>query len=233
MKLIRNLIENCSVKSLLALVNADLIPQLINTLNPLSLSFTEAGDIHISLMKSINKSIWLATPYGLYRLKRQDQNEQQAVHETVLKQVLVPSEKYISLLCVNRYSIIDGEQSPELITLLPRLLRICAYYQPTMEVVLHMPVFLTIPSCHTYFENENSIWSFLSSMVEAQWRWNITKGEVRKMGKTVLRNLRMEGFEDMIAEKLQNDQLEDFGRRIVRESIEWNNLQGMNHLRHA
>ncbi|KAK2957605.1 hypothetical protein BLNAU_7504 [Blattamonas nauphoetae] len=107
MLMLKILIENSSPKVRLALVNANLIPQLINNLNLLSLSFTEAGNIHIYLMKSINKSFWLATPDGLYRLKIQNQNEPQAVHETISRQAIAPSEMYIGHLCVNRYSRSD------------------------------------------------------------------------------------------------------------------------------
>ncbi|KAK2957636.1 hypothetical protein BLNAU_7535 [Blattamonas nauphoetae] len=214
-KILRLLISLCSPKVLLALVKADLIPQLIASLNPLILPFAEAVDIHLYLMKSINKSSWLATPYGLYGLKIQNQDEPQAVHETILKQVVAPSEKYLYYLCVNRFSIVDGEQSTELMTLIPRLLEMSLYYQPTMEIVLHMPVILTIP------------------IVEAQRRWNMIRREYRQMGKTVLCMLRMEGFEDVSEERLLNDQDGSYARSIVTRSIDWSNLHGMNLLRRA
>ncbi|KAK2957949.1 hypothetical protein BLNAU_7125 [Blattamonas nauphoetae] len=41
----------------LALVKADLIPQLIITLNPLSLSVAEAVDIHIGLIQTISNTV--------------------------------------------------------------------------------------------------------------------------------------------------------------------------------
>ncbi|KAK2946906.1 hypothetical protein BLNAU_18205 [Blattamonas nauphoetae] len=93
MELFLNLIHHCSSTIRLTLVKADLIPQFINSLNPQSLPLSEAVDIHINVMKIIWKSIWLATPDGLASLEIEDRNEQQAVHEMVLKQVLVPSEK--------------------------------------------------------------------------------------------------------------------------------------------
>ncbi|KAK2950673.1 hypothetical protein BLNAU_14344 [Blattamonas nauphoetae] len=111
MKMLQSLIANCSRKVRLALVKADLIPQLITTLNPQSLSFTEALDIHTSLMINITNTLGLATPNGLGQLGIEDDNEQEAVHETVFQQVVTPSEKYIWHLCVNHYSIIDGDQS--------------------------------------------------------------------------------------------------------------------------
>ncbi|KAK2963525.1 hypothetical protein BLNAU_1568 [Blattamonas nauphoetae] len=126
--------------------DAGLIPQLMTTLNPLSLSFAEAVDIHINVMTSIIGTVWLATPEGLEELEIEDRNEQQAVHKTVLTQVLAPSEKSIFRLSINRHLIIDGEFSFAFLILLARLLEISPYYQPTMEIVLQMPVVLTASS---------------------------------------------------------------------------------------
>ncbi|KAK2944969.1 hypothetical protein BLNAU_20145 [Blattamonas nauphoetae] len=103
MKMLDPVITKSSPKVTLALVEADVIPQVITVLNPLSLSFAEAVDVHTNLMQIIWNSIWLATPGGLTCLEIEDGNDQQAVHKTVLKQVLIPSEKYISHLCVNRF----------------------------------------------------------------------------------------------------------------------------------
>ncbi|KAK2949844.1 hypothetical protein BLNAU_15239 [Blattamonas nauphoetae] len=228
MKLLRNLIELCSAELRLPLVQADLIPQLIVTLNPQSLSFAETADIHTYLLSNINGLVSLATPDDLAELGIQDENEQQAIHETIVKQVLLPSEQYIRHLCVNRTSIIDGDQSNEFMTILAQLLDISPYYPPTMEIVIHMPIFLAIPSCLTSFENDESNWSFLYDMSNSKQEWNKERGEVRQMWKTVHRMLRMEGIEDVIEGTLRNDKNEYFGSLIVDESIGWNNLLGMN-----
>ncbi|KAK2963524.1 hypothetical protein BLNAU_1567 [Blattamonas nauphoetae] len=112
----------CSSKIRYALVKADLIPQLMTTLNPLSLSLAESVDIHVIIMAAITNFLWLSTPNGLRQLEIEHRNEQKDVHKTVLKQIVVPSEKYISCLCVNRYSIIDSRQSNYLMDLLTGLL---------------------------------------------------------------------------------------------------------------
>ncbi|KAK2957600.1 hypothetical protein BLNAU_7499 [Blattamonas nauphoetae] len=65
MKMLGELIQFCSDNVRFDLVKADLIPQLITSLDPLSLSFAEAEDIHINIMKTIRESFWLATPFGL------------------------------------------------------------------------------------------------------------------------------------------------------------------------
>ncbi|KAK2942659.1 hypothetical protein BLNAU_22420 [Blattamonas nauphoetae] len=222
------LIEWCSAKVLLTLVKADLIHQLMITLNPLSLSFTENGGIHAYLLKSLRNTLCLATPYGLEQVEIEDRNEQQAVHETVLKQVLAPSENYIFHLCVNRFSLADDEQSRLFMELMAHFLRISPFYQPTMDFVLKMPVVLTMPSRLTIIDFEDSIWLFLYFIGIAQQEWNEIRGNLREMSQTVHRMLRMEGNEDVIEEKLLNDKNEYLGRRIVATSIEWNNMLGMN-----
>ncbi|KAK2957501.1 hypothetical protein BLNAU_7400 [Blattamonas nauphoetae] len=227
-KILKTLIIWCSTKVRLALVKADLIPQLMNTLNPQSLSFAEGVNIHINLMKIITSSLWLATPDAIRRLAITDANEQQAVHETILKQILVPSEKYIRHLCVDRFSIVDGKQSKSFLELLTHLLKICPYYRLTMDFILHMPVVLTTPSCLAFFEDDEVVWYFLCEMVEIQREWNRESGYVRETWKTVHQKLRMEGIEDAMMGKLQNDQNGYFGGLIVAFSIEWNNLQSMN-----
>ncbi|KAK2957625.1 hypothetical protein BLNAU_7524 [Blattamonas nauphoetae] len=228
MKMLGNLIMWCSAKVRLTLVSADLIPQLITTLNPLSLSFTEAVDIHTCLMRIIMFCLRLATPFGLPQLACAGLDEQLAVPETIFQQVLIPSEKYIYHLCVNRFSIIDGDQFGSFLSLFAHLLEICPYHQPTMYFVLRMPVVFTIPSCLASFENEMPIIYFLHDMNNAQLEWNKRRGVVRQMWKKVLRMLRMEGFENTIEEKLQSDKNGDSGGWIVDRSIGWSNQQGMN-----
>ncbi|KAK2944128.1 hypothetical protein BLNAU_20960 [Blattamonas nauphoetae] len=72
----------CSRHVHYTLIKANLIPQLINTLNPQSLSFAEAVDIHIYLMKVITNSLELATPYSLENIGMKYDNERRDVHET-------------------------------------------------------------------------------------------------------------------------------------------------------
>ncbi|KAK2955013.1 hypothetical protein BLNAU_9944 [Blattamonas nauphoetae] len=228
MKMLSNLIQHWLSQHQLALVKTNLIPQLVITLTPQSLSFSEAEDIHTSLMEIIAQSLRLASTLGLRELGIEDENQQQAVHETVLQQVLVPSEKYIWHLCVNRFSIIFRDMTNTFLVLLVNLLRICPSYQPTMDLVLNMPVFLTIPSFLTFFEYDRTIYYFLANMINAQWNWNDTRGDQRQMWKIIQRLLRMEGMDDVTEEKLRNDKKEFAGGFVVVYSIQWNNRQGMN-----
>ncbi|KAK2948694.1 hypothetical protein BLNAU_16332 [Blattamonas nauphoetae] len=92
--------------------------------SPLFLSFSEGVDIHTNIMKIIQYSYWLATPDGIEYLEVSDPSARQAVRETVLKQILEPSEEYICHLCVNHSSIVDGKQSIYFLELLAHLLEL-------------------------------------------------------------------------------------------------------------
>ncbi|KAK2947846.1 hypothetical protein BLNAU_17266 [Blattamonas nauphoetae] len=226
-RMLWSLLVECSTQHTLALVQADLIPQIISTLNPQSLSFKEAEDLHIFLLSLIGWYIKLATPFDLDEIETEDDDEQPAVYEAVFQQVLVPSEKYLCHLCMNRFSIIDGDQSSEFMELLARLLGICTHCELSMNLVRDMPVMLTIPSYLTFFEDDSSISYFLEIMNYSQEEWNNTRGEDRPRWKELHRMLRMEGIEDVIEEKLRNDEDEN-GSYVVAASIEWNNVHGMN-----
>ncbi|KAK2946647.1 hypothetical protein BLNAU_18399 [Blattamonas nauphoetae] len=97
-----------------------------------------------------------------------------------------------------------------------------------MDFVHQMPVGITIPSYLTFFEDDESICNTLFSMNKYMQEWNETKGKSRQMWKTVDRVLRMEGIEDVIEGKLQNNQNEYFGGRIIVRSIDLSGQQGMN-----
>ncbi|KAK2944520.1 hypothetical protein BLNAU_20569 [Blattamonas nauphoetae] len=228
MKILIILFKWCSAENLLVLVKANLISELINTLNPLSLSFVEAKDIHHCLISTIQRSVWLATQLSLTSLEIKDHDEQQAVRETVLKQVLAPSEKYICHLCVNHYSIVGGNHSKYFIHLLPRLVHISPYYRPTMDFLLNMPVFLTLPSHLLISEDDEFIKYFLNFMTIAQQEWNDQSREEPQMSKTAHRMLRMEGIDDVMEARMRNGQNGYFGSAIVAFSIEWKNMLGMN-----
>ncbi|KAK2951537.1 hypothetical protein BLNAU_13559 [Blattamonas nauphoetae] len=153
--------EPCSIvpeEYILGLVR----PSLDNSLSPLSLSFAEAKEIHLHLLSVINHSIvhvildvqmYLSTARNHAILDIEDALEQLPIHETVLKQVLVPSEQFIWHLFKNRFSIIDGDLSEEFLHFLAHFLEISPYDQPTRDFVLNMPVILSISSCLTLFED--------------------------------------------------------------------------------
>ncbi|KAK2953952.1 hypothetical protein BLNAU_11054 [Blattamonas nauphoetae] len=228
MDILKCLIQDCSSNIHLTLLKAALIPRLITHLNPLSLSFTDSQEIHSHLTSIISSSIWLATQFGLNKLKIENWNEQQTIHETVLQQVLIPAEPYIRHLCVHSSSIVDQDQSILFMRILGRLFRICPFHPPTLDLVQNLPVFMTIPNALSTFVFEASIWHILFEATTAQREWNEQGGGILQTGKTVLIYLRSEGFEDSMEQKLTTDKNGFWKRALERDSIALNNMLGTN-----
>ncbi|KAK2955505.1 hypothetical protein BLNAU_9552 [Blattamonas nauphoetae] len=227
-ELMDNLILLCSYDIRFALIKADLIPRLINTLNPQSFSISDCEDMHTCLMGIITNSFRLAGPNRVSEVEIEDDDERKSVHETVLKQVLSPSEKSVGHLCTNPTSIVDGDQSKRFLIFLARLLRMSPYHQPIMDLCIELPIVLAIPSCLTIFEKDEPIWDFLLEMVKSQREWNKQGGVQQHMWRTVDRMLRMEDIEDVIEQWQLNDQHRSYGGLIAFLSMEWNNLLGTN-----
>ncbi|KAK2955939.1 hypothetical protein BLNAU_9099 [Blattamonas nauphoetae] len=204
MEMLVFLIHFSSALVRLALVKAGLIPQLMTTLNPLSLSFDEAVDIHTDLMSNIIGTVWLATPDGLTRLEIEDRNEQQAIHETVLKQIVVPSEKYISHLCLNRFSIVDRRQSDNLMDLLTKFLRI----SPTIQLLCQSPSIvptLSLPTLTLLPIRSNQFFPSHPSFVISQ-EPRLNNEEPTQSEQILLRTMRKAGFDEHPRNKTTNKQ---------------------------
>ncbi|KAK2959479.1 hypothetical protein BLNAU_5528 [Blattamonas nauphoetae] len=151
LKLLTCFIGNCPITIRLMLIEADLIPHLLTSLTPLSLSIADHIDVHTNLLTILNYSIWLSTVDGLDSLKIRNSHEQQTLHETVLKQVIVPSEGYIRHLCVNRHSLVNEFHSLQFMRLLGRLVLLCPNYDPTLDFVMKLPVITAITSGMSFY----------------------------------------------------------------------------------
>ncbi|KAK2959932.1 hypothetical protein BLNAU_5129 [Blattamonas nauphoetae] len=159
----------------------------------------------------------------------EDRDKQQALRETVLKQVLSPSQTYICHLCAKYHSIVDEDHSDAFTTLLSRIIQLYSHCQQTMEDGLVLRAFVALPSCLTFFESDVSIDSFLDELVDSKEQQNEQGGDVCESETTILRSLRMEGIDDVIEEKLINDRSTDNAENIVVNSIKWSNMLGMNY----
>ncbi|KAK2955480.1 hypothetical protein BLNAU_9527 [Blattamonas nauphoetae] len=228
MKMLHRLLQNCSNDILIALVKADLISQLIVTLDPQSVSLSDFEHMHTALISIIECSLWLSPLDSLAQLKTKDGDEHQTVPETLFQQIMRPSEKYLTHLCVNRNSILDNEKYKDFLILLARiLLKTYPSSQPTMETVLMMRIVLTVPSCLSFFDGESSVWGFLDIFVNSRWERH-ESGDVGQKWKKMDRMLRTEGMEDVMETKLRNDEEAFYGREIIASSITLNNEMGMN-----
>ncbi|KAK2960963.1 hypothetical protein BLNAU_4050 [Blattamonas nauphoetae] len=197
----------CQADTRLRLVTDNLITQLVSSFHPLTPSFDNFEDNH-TLLIIINHPLWLSTPNGLAQLGMYHPHEQEEVHETVLNQVLKPSEGYIQHLCANRYKSVDDDQSTQFMLFLAALLTICPFHEQTMNFVLTLPVLLIVPSAMTFFESDRSITDFLEIVDTFQKGQDWTVGKMLQRWNICLSCLRMEGVEDVIEQRRGNEHVE-------------------------
>ncbi|KAK2957245.1 hypothetical protein BLNAU_7839 [Blattamonas nauphoetae] len=212
MEILDDLFGTYSAKLHFALLNAELIPHIITSLSPSLLPFADCQDIHTHLISFIESSLWIATSPGLKTLQIEDSIESKSVNETILKHILVPSEGYIHHLCANRWSIVDDDQLYKFMRLLARIIGICPQDQPTMDFVLKLPVITAITSAITFCEFDLIIWRFLDETDKSQREWNKHSHSIGQSVKIVRRHLKMEGFDEVIEQRQQNDKNRDWGR---------------------
>ncbi|KAK2963567.1 hypothetical protein BLNAU_1610 [Blattamonas nauphoetae] len=189
---------------------------------------SDAEDIHSQLMNIVNCTLFILSPAGLTTLKISHPSEQQALCEAVLTQILIPSNDYIAHLCAHRYSIVDGLQSSRTMLFLAKIIKVCPSHEQIMDYVLKLPIFLTIPSLMTFFESDGMNLDTLRSMILTERGWANVGGELLEKRKMVLRLLRNEGFEAIVEQRLKNDINGGEGQNLVKRTVEWNNLLGMN-----
>ncbi|KAK2960848.1 hypothetical protein BLNAU_4245 [Blattamonas nauphoetae] len=197
--------DSCSQSFVLKLIRAGLIPHIVASLNPQSLSFADSKFIHMNLILTINCSVRQSILSITNSLGIEDPIEAQAVHDTILQQVLVPSEDYIRHICVNRHSMIEADQSYELLILLNGIVRICPYNPQTIDFVLTMPLLQAITSALTFCYNDESRRVFLCRTETSQREWSRQSRNVRQSAQIVLRCLRTEGFDDWCEQILGNE----------------------------
>ncbi|KAK2950690.1 hypothetical protein BLNAU_14361 [Blattamonas nauphoetae] len=228
MTFVRDLAFRSSNNTILKLVKDGLIPQIISSLDLFSLPFTCAEEVHSSLLGILYNSIQKSTNHSLETLQLHDANEQQELRETVHNQVLLPSEAYLRHICANHYSIKHHTQLYYYMILLPQLLDVSPYYEPTLVFVLNLPVCLTLTSTMTVVDFDEAIWCSLFVHTITQHARMNASGEALERHHILLRSLKMEGIEDIIEQRLKNDIGGDNGQEIATTDIKWNNMLGMN-----
>ncbi|KAK2950818.1 putative Ubiquitin-conjugating enzyme E2 29 [Blattamonas nauphoetae] len=228
LELVSNIVVYSAKPTLLILVSSGLIPKVVTSLNIFSLSFKEAEMIHHSLILIILAPVYYSKDMALGSLDSACPEIHQTFRETLHKSVILPTEGYIRHLCNNRYLIKDYFQSNFFVNLLLQLLAASLCHPSTMELALSLPICLTIPSALTFFEHDiPSLGLSVETSIKKR-PWMRLNGEMQDPCGIVLRLLRSEGIDDVLEQRLNNDITEDKGREVVKSTINWNNLLGMN-----
>ncbi|KAK2964016.1 hypothetical protein BLNAU_1097 [Blattamonas nauphoetae] len=91
-----------------------------------------------------------------------------------------------------------------------------------------MPVFFTVTSCLTYFENDATTRCSLIDIPAMLREWPTAHEKMRRRWNMIVGSLRKEGIGDIFEQRLNNDIDGKIRRLMVAKTIECSNTLGMN-----
>ncbi|KAK2940593.1 hypothetical protein BLNAU_24507 [Blattamonas nauphoetae] len=220
--------ELASTTIRLSLINLDLIPQLLSAINTQSLSLEEAPNIVLSLIDVITHSLSLTSPQHRARIEIEHLWGTQAIYDTVLAHILVPSGEFIRHLCLNHHMFHNDSISVKFVPLLMTILQICHYHQPSIDFIQTLPLFITILNYITFCSSDLPISYCLYDLLDELQEWSQPDDNIHQSGTTGTRLLMMEGFSDVLEEMIVIDKEGENGGYVMEYSISLSNLFGGN-----
>ncbi|KAK2943245.1 hypothetical protein BLNAU_21817 [Blattamonas nauphoetae] len=226
--LLIDLIMSSSSNVHLSLINLNLVPQLLSSLNPQSLSFEDAPDVVLFVASLLSQLLQISSPHSLIKLEIENNWDRSALHDTTLAHLLVPSEGFIRHVCLNRPSFEEKEISLIFMSLLMQILHISPYHPPTMDFIQTLPIVLSIPSMLTSCPSDQSKFYCLTDLLAEQTECIKRDGSNRRSNTIVARFLANEGFSDVLEQMMMADEEGDSGSYIVACSISLSCMFGIN-----
>ncbi|KAK2952675.1 hypothetical protein BLNAU_12324 [Blattamonas nauphoetae] len=228
LNLISKWLESIPPSRRLSLLDANLIPHIVNTLQPHTVPLADNDTFHYSFLSIITSS----TIHGLSKEPTNpntfDTNTNQTVHDTILRKVVFPSEEYFNNLCHNRFSCQTKVFSESTVTVIHNIFTMCACHPPTLRWMQSSCFPLLWTSFLDNHEKENSLQFTIWCMVNTCQRWKKDEEEVRKRGNEVIRVLNEEGQENDVEQKLMTNGERYQGTVVRRFSFELSTLLGLN-----
>ncbi|KAK2950841.1 hypothetical protein BLNAU_14259 [Blattamonas nauphoetae] len=223
-----DMVHHSPVEVRLKFIQNDLVPKVISSLDFFSPRFSQFTDDHTTLLKFLNQWIRSSTEITFKTLTTTRPDEQQTLAETLFRHVLMPMEGVVQYLCEHRFSIVDSILSTYFLQNLCRIQAISTLLQQESNLVLNPLIVLTIPCVVALFEDDLTILLYLCEMIIIHLERKIINRERDERWIMILRQLRTEGFEDIVEQRLKNDIGGSYRGKIVTAGIQWNNLMGMN-----
>ncbi|KAK2951382.1 hypothetical protein BLNAU_13662 [Blattamonas nauphoetae] len=203
----------------LKLIEADLIGRLVDALSPHTLPIERHETTHKNVMQIVTECLWVCTGFNMNELGISDDEGRAHVRETVLTRVITPCASYVEYLSDCRLTIVEGSQSYAFSDLLTCLLDVCVYHCGTLEFVLSLPIAAVLPISLSHFESEPTMDKIVFGLHIAVKGWREDREVIAGREKRVLGDLREEGMEDSIEEKLHCDPKIDTGVQVSSSAV--------------
>ncbi|KAK2957784.1 hypothetical protein BLNAU_7218 [Blattamonas nauphoetae] len=186
---------------LITLLEADLIPKILASIQPHTLPITGKNTVLHQLNKNFSLSLRLVRPDFQRTIISGFSVKISRFRPIALQKVVIPSSQFVAFLISKRF-ILHGELSGSFMELLAVLLEIGPLYRPTLEFVLASPIVMGFSSCLSSVDHCYDHWNSLDIIDVSLEEWKNYGPEVAQSGKRMTQSLFSEGFEDTLEQML-------------------------------
>ncbi|KAK2955491.1 hypothetical protein BLNAU_9538 [Blattamonas nauphoetae] len=199
LEILQSLFRLCSTGNIIKMLNCDVISGVMNIIQPHTLSLSLRKSLHVQIMDFLT-SVLCASDRPPSR-NIDDATQTYQMNEMIFQRIIVPSDGYVRYLCSNRYFVSEHLSAFTLRVISCKLIKLFLFHSPTCNFPLSLPIALTITSLSTSF-NPNFVTTFLDSFVPMMRAWRIADPHTVGKGKTIIRALNDEGFDDGLDQTL-------------------------------
>ncbi|KAK2941922.1 hypothetical protein BLNAU_23158 [Blattamonas nauphoetae] len=208
-------------------IESDLVPNLLRTVQPHTISISEDEAMIDSLVGIISHFVYLTLPWSL-----SDTGVTAAVdafnhREMIFQKVVLPSSQFVTFLISKRH-VLNRDLCTSFVYLLSILFQMGPFHRPTLKFVLSSPIVMGLTSCLSLANRDFDVWSILAHIAQPLSFWTRGSAEVTQSGKRMMQELFSEGFEDTLEQMLRNNMDGDDGFRLVDECHLLSNKLGLN-----
>ncbi|KAK2959994.1 hypothetical protein BLNAU_4877 [Blattamonas nauphoetae] len=210
------------------LVESDLIPNVLETVQPHTQPISGNEEIISNLITIIEHFVTFASPSYIRNINLADAADIFNRREMIFQKVVIPSSEFVTSLISNRF-ILNEDLFKSFMNLLHLFIEISPYHQPTLEFVLASPIVIAITSCLSFIEDEYRFCLTLETIINATIDdWEDECPKVEQYGKRMMQALSSEGFEDTLEQILMNDKNGVFSPSVVDDCLQLSQLLGSN-----
>ncbi|KAK2944798.1 hypothetical protein BLNAU_20271 [Blattamonas nauphoetae] len=188
------------------LVEADLVSNVLATVQPHTLPISENERSIILLIEIINTFVCdLGITAAVDTFNHR---------EMILQKVVIPSSQFVTFLISNR-NVLRGDLFRPFLSVLHTLIETSPFHRPTLEFVLRSPIVVAYLRSLSSIEQSNNLWYSLHLLNFSLEEWKTEDPEVSESVKRMMQALISEDFEDTLEQMLMHNKSEDYDYGVV------------------
>ncbi|KAK2947331.1 hypothetical protein BLNAU_17718 [Blattamonas nauphoetae] len=221
-------VTKLSYSSQSSLLDALLIPKMIDSLQPHTLPISSNEQIHSTFVQILSHTFYLTTANAMDQIGIVDAPGKHSHRNMILEKVIHPTSGYLAHLIRNVPNDGDGDLGPNLMSFLGNYLRLGWQHAPTLEYLLSQSIEDQSMALLVSSEINEELWSFLFSF-RSDLRGADSEGnEATRTRQRMKHALFSVGFEEWIEAEIHHTTDGDYAERIGTTTMGFSDLFGSN-----